>query len=149
MEPHFFIEEKNKKEASDFSHVDVWTTAVFFMQFHLSKESCSLPSLNTDGTITRTHTKGPINRCSLLHCTQCKCYLHNGSLLPAQSNIAASRVCVCVGGLPRHSNNKQIYHPSHHTLGGRICCLAGVETHAVNRLLVMCEQGSAMECRAT
>lgn len=34
--------------------------------------SYSLPSPNTDGTITRAHTRDPIKSCSLLHCTQCK-----------------------------------------------------------------------------
>lgn len=124
--------------------------AVFFIQFQLTKTiSCSLPNLNTDGTITRTHLKRQIKCCALLHCTQCKHYLHNGSLLPAQSNITNNVTALRVGGLPHHCNNEQIYHSSHNTLGRSICCLAGVEAHTVNMLLVMCERHSVMESSAT
>lgn len=100
---HIFFIEKKKKERRSIRFQPCWRLdngSVFHTVPSPKRISCSLPSLNTDGTITRTHTKGPINCCSLLHCTQCKCYLHNGSLLPAQSNIAALRVCVCGGGAP-------------------------------------------------
>lgn len=118
---------------------------MFFIQFQLTKAiSCSLLNLNTDGTITRQ-----IKCCALLHCTQCKHYLHNGSLLPAQSNITNNVTALRMRGLPHHCNNEQIYHPSHNTLGRRICCLAGVEAHTVNKLLVMCERHSVMESSAT
>lgn len=93
--------------------LEFFTSAVFHTVPTPKTICCSLTSLNTDGTITQTRTKRPKKCCSLLHCTQCKCYLHNCSLLPAQSNITNSVTALRVRGLPHHCNNEQIYHPSH------------------------------------
>lgn len=97
----------------DFGHAGVSTSADFRTVPAPKTICCSLTSLNTDGTITQTHTAGPEKRCSLPHCTQHKRYLHNCSLLPAQSNITNSVTALSVMGLPHHCNNEQIYHPSH------------------------------------
>lgn len=93
--------------------LEFFTSAVFRTVPPPKTICCSLTSLNTDGTITQRHTKRPKKCCSLLYCTQCKCYLHNCSLLPAQNNITTSVTALRVRGLPHHCNNEQIYHPSH------------------------------------
>lgn len=51
--------------------------------------------------------------------------------------------------LSHSHNNERIYHPSHNKFSQRICCSAGVEAHTVNKLRVISEWGSAMECTAT
>lgn len=76
----FFMEKKKKnktKKTSGFSHVGVWTTAMFFHTVPAPKTiSCSLTSLNTDGTITQTHTKEPPTPPPKKSCT-----VHNVSVI--------------------------------------------------------------------